>query len=324
MPTILLTERVHPDAVILLRQQPGYHVIDASDARDDEVHQALGDVAAIGVRIRRIDAAVLAAAPKLRVIAKHGVGTDNIDHDVCAQRGILVLNTPDANKVAVAEHAFAMMLALVKQLARYEEAARASDWKFRDQPSACELAGRTLAVIGFGRSGQELARRARAFDMRVFAWGRSVDRARAEALGVDVARDLDMALAVADFVSLHVPKPNTGGALIGRREFALMKPGAMLVNCARGGVVDESALAAALRSQHLGGAGIDVFDQEPPPLDHPLLARDLPNVLVTPHSAGSTKESARRMALEMAANIIAGLSGRHDPSHIVRIAVRAQ
>lgn len=230
----------------------------------------------------------------------------------------MVLNTPDANKIAVAEHAMTMMLSLAKRLPRYEAALRTGDWRFRDQLVAEELAGRTLAVLGFGRSGQALARRAAAFDMSLVTWGRTIDRAVAEELGVRVCRTVTEALAQADFVSLHTPRVDAHRPLLGVEEIAAMKPGAFVINCARGGLIDEAALAGALRSGHLAGAGIDVFDHEPPPLDHPLLAGDLANVIVTPHSAGNTREASRRMGLEMAENIIAGLAGRHDPSRIVR------
>ncbi len=316
MPTILITEHVHPDALARLGQEPGFEVVeavgDSASARD-----ALARVDAIGVRIQRIDASVMERAPRLRVIAKHGVGTDNIDLAAASARRIVVLNTPDANKIAVAEHAMAMMLALVKRLAIYDAALRAGDWSFRDLLVAEELAGRSLSILGFGRSGQELARRAAAFDMSLVAWGRSVDRAVAARLGVRVVTSLNEALASADFVSLHTPRAHASRPLLGASEIAAMREGAFLVNCARGGLVDETALAEALRLNRLAGAGIDVFEAEPPAPDNPLLAADLNNLIVTPHSAGNTREASRRMGLEMADNIIAGLNGRPDASRIV-------
>ncbi len=316
VPKILLSEHVHPDAVALLRQEPGYDVIEAKgDKEAFAAHLAQSD--AIGVRIQKLDGDTLARALRLRLVAKHGVGTDNIDLAACAARGILVLNTPDANKIAVAEHAMTFMLTLAKRLGRYDAALRAGDWRFRDRLVAEELAGRTLAILGFGRSGQALAQRAAAFDMLLVAWGRTIVRDEAERLGVRVVMDLTEALGQADFVSLHTPRVHARQPLMGAREIAAMKPGAFLINCARGGLVDEEALAAALGSGHLAGAGIDVFDVEPPPLDHPLLAEDLPNIIVTPHSAGNTIEASRRMGLEMAENIIAGLAGRHEKTRMV-------
>lgn len=317
VPTILITEHVHPDALARLRQEPDFEVVEAA-GDPEKVRRSLDRADAIGVRIQRIDAAVIEAAPRLSIIAKHGVGTDNIDLAAASARGVLVLNTPDANKVAVAEHAMALMLALAKRLAGHNAALRSGDWRFRDGLRAEELAGRGLAILGFGRSGQELARRAAAFDMSLVAWGRSVDRGVAERLGAQVAANLGEALALADFVSLHTPRIDAVRPLLGAAEIAQMRPGAYLINCARGGLVDEAALAAALRSGRLAGAGIDVFDVEPPAPDNPLFAADLGNLILTPHSAGNTREASRRMGLEMADNIIAGLSGRHNASRIVR------
>jgi D-3-phosphoglycerate dehydrogenase len=317
MPKVLITEHVHPDALSRLRQEPDFDVIDAGgDAA--LAREALPCADAIGVRILRIDAAMIEAATRLRVIAKHGVGTDNIDLTASSARGIIVLNTPDANKIAVAEHAMALMLALAKRLAIHDGALRAGDWRLRDALVAQELAGRRLAILGLGRSGQELARRAAAFDMSLVAWGRSIDVAIAGRLGVHVAAGLTEALASADFVSLHTPRVHASRPLIGASEIASMREGAFLINCARGGLIDEAALAQALRCKRLAGAGIDVFQDEPPSPDNPLLAADLDTLIVTPHIAGNTREASRRVGLEMADNIIAGLNGRPDASRIVR------
>lgn len=317
MPTILITEHVHPDALAYLRQETSFEVIEA--AGDPAIiRSALAHAEAIGVRVHRLDAAAIDAAPRLKVIAKHGVGTDNIDHAAASARGIVILNTPDANKVAVAEHAMALMLALAKRLAIHDATLRAGDWRFREGLVAQELAGRSLAILGFGRSGQELARRAAAFDMPIIAWGRSIDSAAVERFGGRVASSLGEALSSADFVSLHTPRVHASRPLLGVDEIATMRQGAYLINCARGGLVDEQALADALRENRLAGAGVDVFDVEPPPADNPLLAADLPNLILTPHNAGNTRETTRRVGLEMADNIIAGLQGRHDVSRIVR------
>ncbi|MGD9783131.1 MAG: hydroxyacid dehydrogenase [Hyphomicrobiaceae bacterium] len=308
---ILITEHVDADAIALLRRRPGFDVV----AGEGMPASALARCEAIGIRVCRLDAATLALAPHLRVVAKHGVGTDNIDVDHCTARGIPVLNTPDANKAAVAEHAFALMLALAKRLLELDAAVRRGDWAIRDRLRFNELASMTLAIIGFGRSGQELARRARAFDMRVVAFGRSLDRQALTALGVEPADSLAAALGEGDVVSLHVPRPSSGVPLIGRAELRAMKRGALLVNCARGGVVDERALADVLDEGHLGGAGIDVLGEEPPPTTLPLLNRA--NVILTPHIAGSTREASRRMGMEMAENILQALDGRLPSASLV-------
>jgi len=316
VPTILITEHVHADALARLRREPDFEVV-AAGGDSAVLRDTLARVDAIGVRIERIDAALIEAAPRLRVIAKHGVGTDNIDLVAAQARAIVVLNTPDANKVAVAEHAMALMLALAKRLARHDGALRSGDWRLRDALMAEELAGRCLAILGFGRSGQELARRAAAFDMSLIAWGRTVDSVVAERFGVQVAASLHEALANADFISLHTPRIDAGRPLLGAAEIAIMREGAFLINCARGGLVDEAALADALRSRRLGGAGVDVFETEPPAPYSPLLSGGLDNLIVTPHSAGNTREASRRMGLEMADNIIAALKGCPDAARIV-------
>lgn len=319
IPEVLLTEHVHPDAVALLRGTPGLTVVDGSEIGPDGFERALASASAIGVRVHRLSADVLALAPRLKVVAKHGVGTDNVDHAYCTAHGIVVTNTPDANKVSVAEHAMMLMLALAKGMTAWDGAVRSGAWQKSAIVRPFELAGRTLGLVGFGRSGQELARRARAFDMEIAVWGRTVDSAALTAVGGRRYGRLDDVLHAGDVVSLHVPRVAGAPPMIGKAEFAAMKPGALLINCARGGVVDETALAAALRAGHLYGAGIDVFETEPLPLNSELLA--LPNVILSPHIAGVTAESLRRVGIEMAQCIIDVLAGRIDPSHVVNRAV---
>ncbi len=322
IPNILLTERVHADAVALLRSMPGYNVVCGDEIDGAGFEAALAQADAIGVRVHRLGGDVLARAPGLKVVAKHGVGTDNVDHAYCTSRGIVVTNTPDANKVSVAEHAMMLMLALAKNLNGWDRAVRSGAWQKAGLVQPVELAGRTLSLIGFGRSGQELARRARAFDMRIAVWSRSADAQMLGAVDARRCTSLEEVLAAGDVVSLHVPRMAGAPALIGAREFGLRRRGAVLINCARGGIVDEAALAAALASGHIAGAGIDVFDIEPLPSTSELLA--LPNVILSPHIAGVTAESMRRVGLEMAACIIAVLEGRIDPAHVVNRDVLAR
>jgi len=312
---VLITEHVDEAAIGRLRAASGIDVVVAPTLNEAELRAAVAKCSAVGVRISRVSAVMISEARNLKVIAKHGVGTDNIDVAAATARGIPVLNTPDANKVAVAEHAMALLLALAKRLPASDEAVRRGDWGLRDRQEVLELAGRTLAVIGFGRSGQELAMRARAFGMDIVTWGRTIDVRRAAVLGVEPVGSLSEALTRADAVSLHVPRPANAAPLVGTNEIAQMRPGALFINCARGGVVDETALAAALSAGHLGGAGIDVFDKEPPAASNPLLS--LSNVILTPHAAGNTRNAMRRMAMEMAENILDALAGRIDRSRLV-------
>ncbi|MFN3869394.1 MAG: hydroxyacid dehydrogenase [Hyphomicrobiaceae bacterium] len=315
MPTVLITERVHADAVALLEAEPGFDVVLGDEMEAAQFEEALTRADAIGVRVHRLGADVLARAPHLKVIAKHGVGTDNIDHAHCTARGIVVTNTPDANKISVAEHAMMAMLALAKRMSAWDGAVRSGLWQNAAVPLPYELAGRTLALVGFGRSARELARRARAFDMEIAVWSRSVDEAALAAVDGRRFERLEDAIAAADVVSVHVPRVAGAPPLISATEIGMMRRGALLVNCARGGIVDEAALAGALISGHVGGAGIDVFETEPLPAES--LLRKAPNVIFSPHIAGVTDESLRRVGLEMARCIVDGLTGRIVADRVV-------
>lgn len=322
MKTVVLTEPIHAAGRALLAERSDVETVDGHALAPAERMAALARAEAILVRIERLDAPYLARAPGLRMIAKHGVGVDNIDVGYCSGRGIAVANTPGANSVAVAEHAMMLMLALAKDALGHDAAVRAGRWHQRLGNGPFELAGRTLLIVGFGRSGQELALRARAFGMRVLAAGRTLDAVAVARSGVEAVADWRAVLGEADVLSIHVPRPPGSEHLVGVAELAAMRPDAVLVNCARGGIVDEAALAQALRSGRLRGAGLDVLADEPPRADNPLLA--LPNVILSPHVAGNTGEAARRMALAAAGNVIAHLDGRLDPGVVVNRSALAE
>lgn len=315
MKVVVLTEPIDEAGRALLAARQDIEIVDGHGFSADAIVEAVARAHAIAVRVMALPAGLLAAARRLEVVAKHGVGVDNIDVAHCTARGIPVANTPGANSIAVAEHAMMLMLALAKDALRQDRAVRGGDWHSRLANTPFELAGRTLLVIGFGRSGQELARRAVAFGMRVLAAGRTLDAAALAMHGAEPVADWRAALAKADVVSLHIPRPVGEIPLIGAGELAQMKPGALLVNCARGGIVDEAALATALRGGHIGGAGLDVLADEPPRADNPLLGLD--NVILSPHVAGNTGEAARRMAVATAENVLAAFDGRLDPACIV-------
>lgn len=315
MKVVLLTEPIHAAGRALLAARVDIEIVDGHGLGADALAAAVARAQAIAVRVMPLPAGLLATAPRLEVVAKHGVGIDNIDVAHCTRRGIPVANTTGANSIAVAEHAMMLMLALAKDALRQDRAVRGGNWSSRLANSPFELAGRTLLVIGFGRSGQELSRRAGAFGMRVLAAGRTLDAATLAMYGAEPVTDWRAALTEADVVSLHIPRPAGDAHLIGAVELAQMKRGALLVNCARGGIVDEAALARALREGHIGGAGLDVLADEPPGKDNPLLGLD--NVVLSPHVAGNTGESARRMAVATAENVLAAFDGRLDPACIV-------
>ncbi|MEW5963991.1 MAG: hydroxyacid dehydrogenase [Pseudomonadota bacterium] len=315
MRVVLLTEPIDEAGRAMLAARGDVEIVDGHGLGADEMAHALARAHAIAVRVMPLPAELLAAARRLEVVAKHGVGVDNIDVAHCTARGIPVANTPGANAIAVAEHAMMLMLALAKDALRQDRAVRGGNWSGRLANTPFELHGRTLLVIGFGRSGQELARRARAFGMCVLAAGRSLDAGILAALEVEPVADWRAALPAADVVSINIPRPAGAGHMIGAAELAAMRRGALLVNCARGGIVDEAALAAALRDGQLAGAGLDVLGEEPPRADNPLLGLD--NVMLSPHVAGNTGEAARRMAAATAANVLAAFDGRLDPACVV-------
>jgi D-3-phosphoglycerate dehydrogenase len=261
------------------------------------------------VRTAPVPASLIEAAASLQVIARHGVGTDNVDLAAATRRKIPVCITPRANALSVAEHVIALMLALAKHVVAYDAAVRKGEWSVREGFHAVDLAGKTLGIIGMGRIGTLVCRKAKAaFDMDVLAYDPFIAPQRMEEAGAKVVETVLELLRASDAVTLHVPSsPGTKG-LIGDEEIAAMKPTAFLINTARGSLVDEAALARALQERRIAGAGLDVFGREPPEATHPLFG--LPNVVLTPHSAGLTLESAVRMATDAAQAIVDVLEGR--------------
>lgn len=252
--------------------------------------------AAIGRSATPWPAALLERATRLRALGRAGVGLDNIDVDAATRRGIAVLNAPGSNAVSVAELAFGLLLALVRRLPEAIASMRAGHWD-RSRLGGTELRGRTMGIVGLGRIGSEMARRAHAFGMPVVAYDPYVADARFAELGVERVPSLAALLERADVVTLHVPLTAETRGMIGAAELARMRPSAVLLNLARGEVVDEAALLDALKRGRLAGAALDVFAQEPLPPDHPL--RRAPNVVLTPHLGASTAEAQRRVAVEV-------------------------
>jgi glyoxylate reductase len=249
----------------------------------------------------RVDAAVLEAAPRLRAIANMAVGTDNIDLEAAAERGIPVGNTPDVLTDATADLAFALLLALARKIVPGAAKVRDGDWRTWEPAGdlGADLAGATLGVIGWGRIGQAVARRAEGFGMTVIHSSRSS------------GLPLEDLLARADFVSVHTPLTPDTRHLIDTDALARMKPTALLINTARGGVVDQDALRDALHAGQIAGAALDVTDPEPLPADHPLL--DAPNLLVVPHVGSATVQTRAKMAAMAVENLLAALDGRPMP-----------
>ena len=303
-PTCVVAEPIAESGLELLRS--ACDVVETEPGAD--LTELLQDAVALVVRsATKVDGALIASAPKLRVIGRAGVGVDNVDVDAATAAGIVVCNAPEANVVSAAEHALALLLSLARHISAAERSLREGDWE-RERFAGIELADKTLALLGFGRIGRLVAFRARALGMRTVAYDPFVTAERIAELGAEQAESIEAALAVADVVSLHLPvTPDTRG-LIDSTRLALLRPGALLVNAARGALVDEGALVDALRSGHLAGAALDVFDKEPLPADSPL--RDAPNLLLTPHLAGSTREAQDRAGVVVAEQVVAALVGR--------------
>jgi D-3-phosphoglycerate dehydrogenase len=272
---------------------------------------AVGDVDAVVLRgSKPFTAKVLAAAKGLKIIAKNGAGVDSVDLPEAARRGITVAVAPGANADAVAEHAIALMLSLVRDLPKLDRKLRAGGWEGTSWLGR-DFRGSVVGIVGYGSIGRSTAQLAAALGAHVVVLSR-----RGAADSFEVEADLDALLARVDILSLHCPLTDATRGLIGSRELALMKPGALLINTARGPVIDEAALVAALREGHLGGAGLDTFELEPISADNPLLALD--NVLLTPHVAGVTQNAALRVATTTARNVVDALEGRPLPrSHVV-------
>ena len=276
------------------------------DAEDIELREAIGDkdalIAALpsahGLLVRsdtQVTAALIAQAPRLRAIGRAGMGIDNIDVQAATRRGIAVLNAPGANTVSAAEHALALLLALVRRIPWAVQSMREGRWD-RKAFGGTELRGKTLGVVGLGRIGSHIAGIARAFGMQVVAHDPYLSEDRARDLRIELAT-LDDLLARADVITLHLPKTEQTRGIIDRRRLALLKPSAVLVNTARGGLVDEAALVEALDAGRLAGAAVDVFEEEPLPADSPMRACD--RLILTPHLAASTAEAQERVALEI-------------------------
>lgn len=256
----------------------------------------------------RYDGAFLARAPQLRVLSRTGIGVDNISIPDATERGIVVCNAPDAPTASTAELTLALMLAAVKRLRQGErDLARGEPKDYFNSYRGIELEGLWLGIVGVGRIGTRVARAAQALGMRVIGYSRSLTADKAAALGIEAAPDLETLLSRVDIVSLHLPAVPATRQLLNARTLALMKPGAYLINTARGALVDEAALRAALERGHLAGAGLDVFESEPPLPHHPLLNRE--DVIVSPHVGGATAASRRRLwgdAIRQALQVLRG------------------
>ena len=317
MPHVLVAGRIHEAGLVVLRDAPGVTLDLVDEVSIESYAPLVGAADAVLIRTQPMPASVIDAAPRLKIVARHGVGYDAIDIEALNRHGIALAIAGDVNSRSVAEHTLMLILALAKRTLAYDAATRRSGWQRRNDLEAGEIAEKTLLVLGFGRIGQTVARLAQAFGMQVTVYDRFIDQAAIRAAGGVPVTELGPALEQADMVSVHVPL-SPDGPVIGAGELARMKPTAFVVNTARGGLIDEAALATALAEGRLAGAGLDVFANEPPPPDHPLLASD--RVILTPHTAGLTRECAARMSISAARNILDFFAGKLDPALVVNAA----
>lgn len=302
---VLVTDQIAPQGVDILRQHAEVAV--RKGIKPEELRSIIGDYDALVVRSQtKVTADIIQAAGKMQVIGRAGVGVDNIDVEAATRRGIIVVNSPEGNIVSTAEHTIAMLLALVRRIPQAHGLLHSGIWS-RELKGA-EVRNKVLGIIGLGRVGTEVAEMAKGLRMEVIAYDPMVSENRAERLGVQLV-ELETLLKTADFITIHVPLNASTKGLIGSNELKLVKPTAMLVNCARGGILDEGALYDAINQGQLAGAAIDVFSREPAQ-DNILLQSD--RIITTPHLAASTFEAETSASIDVAEQVVAVLQG-HSP-----------
>ncbi len=316
MPKVLVIGAFHADGMKLLEARPDVAVAIIDGADEAELVEQIRDADAVTIRTSLLPASVIERAERLKIVSRHGVGYDNIDVAALTARRIPLAIAADANATAVAEHVLYFMLALAKRGLAYDRATREGQWSVRNSLDAVDLLGRRVLVMGFGRIGREVARRCAAFGMAVSIYDPYVQANIIERSGdYRSIPDFEAVLPATDILTVHMPLGPDSKSLIGFSELAALPAHAFVINAARGGIIDEPALYDALTTGKIAGAALDVFDQEPPPEDHPLFSLD--NVILTPHSAGLSKEAAIRMAISTARNALAALDGNLDPTMVV-------
>lgn len=301
---VLICDPVSPKGIALLQQRPEFEVVVLPKRLSEaELLPMVQDVSAMVVRSEtKVTQKVIESAPKLRVVGRAGVGVDNVDVQAATQHGVVVMNTPGGNTVSTAELSFTMILSLARKVPQAHLSMAAGKWD-RKQFQGTELMGKTLGVLGLGRIGGEVARRALAFGMRVLAYDPFLTEARARELGIELCLEVDQVYRDADFITVHMPATDQTRGMLNASAFAKMKPKVCIVNCARGEIIAENDLIAALDSGKIGSAAMDVFATEPLPSEHPY--RKHPGIVLTPHLGASTQEAQEKCGIEVA-EVIAG------------------
>jgi D-3-phosphoglycerate dehydrogenase len=301
---VLVPDSVHKSAVAVLEQAGNIRITAPGQMKREETLAAIADADALIIRsATKADAPLIAAGQKLKVIARAGVGVDNVDLDAASKQKIAVMNTPDGNTIATAEFAFGLMLSLARQIPQAFVSMQAGKWD-RKSFMGAELRGKTLGVIGFGRIGRAVAKRALAFDMTVVAYDPYIPADVAADMGVTLVA-LDELYAQADYITLHSLITDETRGMVNKETIARMKKGVRIINAARGALINDADLAEAIKNGHVAGAALDVYAEEPPPAGHPLI--NLPGVIHTPHLAASTDEAQVAVAIEAAQLVVAAL-----------------
>ena len=319
MPHVILTGPIHPDGVKVLEQAPGVTFEVAERPTPEIMEPLIGKADGLLVRAYPVTSAFISKANRLKVVARHGVGYDEVDVPALTRRGIPLTITPDANAQSVAEHAFMLMLALCRRVVHQDRLTRDGQWWDTRKLSCMELAGRTLFIVGHGRIGSRVGRIAHAFGLRTLVIDPAFAPETLRAFGHEPIASLKDGLKEADIVTLHVPASEQTRGMVNAGFLGQMKKGAYLVNTARGDLADEAALFEALQSGRIAGAGIDVFRKEPVEKGRPLLSH--PNAIVTAHTAAFTDASMRRMAVDAAKSILAAFDGKLDRRCVVNAEV---
>jgi D-3-phosphoglycerate dehydrogenase / 2-oxoglutarate reductase len=313
---VLITDNLAPAGLKILQATPGIEVDNRSGLKPLEVREAMKSADGIIIRSgTELTPELLEGQSRLKVIVRAGVGVDNIHLPSATREGIVVMNTPAGNTTSTAEHTITMMMALSRNVAAADASLKSGKWD-RKKFTGTQLAGKTLAVVGLGRIGQAVAKRALGLEMKVIGYDPFLSADRAAEQGIELVRDVDEIVTRCDYVTVHTPLDDSTRGLINAARIATMRKGVRIINCARGGIVDENALADALQSGHIAGAALDVFVEEPPPADHRLLK--LPNVLITPHLGASTDEAQESVSVE-AAEIITGFLLRNEVRYAVNL-----
>lgn len=304
---ILISDALSEEGIRILKEIREFQIDVKTELKPDALKAAIGDYDALIVRsATKVTKDVIDAAVNLKVIGRAGVGLDNVDLDAATQKGIIVMNTPAGNTISTAEHTMSMLLSLSRSIPQANASVKIGEWK-RSKFMGIELYGKALGVIGFGRIGREVAKRAFSFGMKVLAYDPFLSREVAEELGVEVV-ELKEIFASADFLTVHTPLTDETKHLISTEEFAIMKKGVRVLNCARGGIIDEQALANAIKEGKVAAAALDVFEKEPISGDNPLLGLD--NVILTPHLGASTEEAQVNVSIEVAEIVRDALLGK--------------